>query len=113
MHPTGSNNRDSLVREASPGQSSELLIAQAYAALSSAAKGERGERITSLARIGHYEIRMVDFAGDAVPGGRGPFWLELFDHAIDSAVDSCRCNTLQEAVALFDDLIDQAGVSVR
>ena len=39
------------------------------------------------------------------------FWLELFDHTVELAVDSCRCNTIHEAVALFEELIEQVGVS--
>ena len=96
------------MRETHGNRSSELLITQAYAALSVAPKGEYGERITSLAQIGHYEIRMVEISPTSA-AARHTFWLELFDHAIKSAVDSCRCSTIHEAVALFEGLIQQAG----
>ena len=84
----------------------------AYAALPSASKGEYGERITSLAQIGHFEIRLVDIPwSDAnLPH---MFWLELYDHAIASAVDSCRCSTIHEAVALFEELLGQAGAPTK
>jgi hypothetical protein len=40
-------------------------------------------------------------------------WLELYDHAIASAVDSCRCSTIHEAVALFEELVEQAGAPTK
>jgi hypothetical protein len=110
VQATGSDNcRDSIVPETHNNRSSELLITQAFASLSAAPKGEHGERTISLAQIGNYEIRMVGIgpSGAVVP----LFWLELFDQAVGSAVDSCQCNTIREAVALFEELVAQAGVS--
>jgi hypothetical protein len=88
-------------------RSREALITQAYASLSSTAKGVHGESQISITTVGNYEIRMIGFvAYDRLTNG--PFWLELFDHALGSAVDSCRCHTVQEGADRLGELIAQA-----
>ena len=89
--------------------SDESFIARAYLALSSAPKGEHGERAISLVRIRNYEIRMIE---TSQPGSINPpstFWIELFDHNLRSTVDSCRCETVEDAADAYEALVSQAN----
>ena len=91
---------------------SETRITQAYIALSSAPKGKYGERTVSIVRIRNYEIRMVE----SCPSDTADtfiFWIELFDHDIQSTVDSCRCREIEDGVAGFEQFFHQATTSNR
>jgi hypothetical protein len=85
-------------------------ITQAYISLSSAPKGKYGERTISIARIRNYEIRMVE----SCPSDMGDsflFWIELFDHDIQSTVEGCRCCEIEDGVAGFEQFFEQATTS--
>ena len=112
----GSANATRILRFNSPQMDNQkqsvTRITQAYIALSSAPKGKYGERTVSIARIRNYEIRMVE----SCPSDMGDsflFWIELFDHDIQSTVDSCRCREIEDGVAGFEQLFDQATTSIR
>lgn len=99
--------RGSTVCETSGNNFSELRVTRAYIRLFLVPEGKNGERTVSLARIGGYEVRLVEIAQtDAadVP----PLWLELYSHDARLVVDSCSCHELEEAVAAADHLISQA-----
>jgi hypothetical protein len=102
--------RGSIVCKADRKKFSELRISQAYISLLCIAEGSDSERMISLARFGHYEVRMFDVA-QADSTNPPLFWLELFDHEAHSAVDSCSCYTIEEASTVFDQLVSQAGSS--
>lgn len=85
----------------------ELRITQAYIKLLGLARNAHGARMISLERIGHHEVRMFDVAPDSAADAP-LFWLELFDHATKSSVDSCSCTEIAQAVTAFDDFISLA-----
>jgi hypothetical protein len=41
--------------------------------------------------------------------GMSLFWLELLDYDAKTSVDSFSCHKIEDAVAVFDDFIAQAG----
>jgi hypothetical protein len=41
------------------------------------------------------------------------FWLELFDHNAQSAIDSCSCYSIEEASTVFELTFDRAVVNSR
>jgi hypothetical protein len=62
----------------------------------------------SLAWIGTSEIRIFE-GPQTSSNGRPLFYLELFDHGTKMSVDSFSCHKIEDAVAIFEDFIWQAG----
>src|SRR5207249_7311218 len=70
-----------------------LRVAQAYVRLFFVPVSKQGARIVSLASFDNYEIRLLELS--TVDYGRDPpLWMELYDHDIPAAIDSCRCGDL-------------------
>ena len=61
---------------------------------------ESSTKIVSLARIGNYEVRMLE-ASQSISEAAPIFSVELFDHDEQSAVDSRICCGIDEGVAAF------------
>jgi hypothetical protein len=64
-------------------------------------------KTATLDRYGAHEVRLLEFsqnrqAGDCV------FWLELYCHLAKSSLDSCRCDSLDDAETAADHLISNA-----
>jgi hypothetical protein len=84
----------------------ELRLTRAYIRLFLVPEGDDGSRTVSLARFGNYDVRLVEMptAATAV----SPLWMELYAHDSQTAVDSCSCEAIEEAVQVADELIAQA-----
>ena len=83
---------------------SKLRIIRAYLKLKCIPEGTA--KMVSLARLGNYEVRMLESSqndSDAAP----QFSIELFDHDAQSLVDSCRCYGIDEGAAAFRDFISR------
>ena len=83
---------------------SKLRISRAYIKLLCIPEG--AAKTVSLARIGNYEVRMLESSqsgSDAAP----LFSIELFDHDAQSPVDNCICYSLDEGTAAFQDFISR------
>ena len=83
---------------------SKLRIIRAYIRLLCIPEGTA--KMVSLARLGNYEVRMLESSqddSDAAP----LFSIELFDHDAQSPVDSCICYSIDEGVAAFQDFISR------
>jgi hypothetical protein len=96
--------RESIVCKISDIELSKLRIARAHIRLLCIPEG--AAKMVSLARIGNYEVRMLECSQssfDAAP----QFSIELFDHDAQSPVDSCICCGLDEGVAAFQDFISR------
>lgn len=85
----------------------ELRISQAYIKLLGLPQNAQGARTISLERIGNHEVLMFDISPDGATDAP-LFWLELFDHATKSSVDSCSCTEIARAVTVFDDFVSLA-----
>ena len=84
-----------------------LRIAQALIRLSSLPRGSSTTSI-ALARVGNCELRI--FEGTQASSDGVPYiWLELFDHSTNISVDSCSCQEIEQAAAIFEDFISQAA----
>ena len=83
---------------------SKLRIARAYIKLLCLPEG--AAKTVSLARIGNYEVRMLE-ASKADTADGPLFLIELFDHDAQSSVDSCVCDDIEEGVAVFEDFISR------
>ena len=65
-----------------------------------------GAKMVSLARIGNYEVRMLESSqddADAAP----LFSIELFDHDAQSPVERCSCWGIDEGAAALRDFISR------
>jgi hypothetical protein len=96
--------RGSIVCKMSDNTFSKLRITRAYIKLLCIPEGDA--RIVSLARIGIYEIRMLD-ASKADTADGPLFLIELFDHDAQSSVDSRVCDGIDEGVAAFEGFISR------
>jgi hypothetical protein len=83
---------------------SKLRIARAYVKL--LCLPEDAVKMVSLARIGSYEVRMLE--GSKAHKVDGPlFLIELFDQDAQSLVDSRICCSIDEGVAAFQTFISR------
>ena len=90
--------------KASEIEFSKLRITRAYIKLLCIPEG--AAKIVSLARVGNYEVRMLESSqndSDVAP----LFSIELFDHDARSPVDSCRCCGIEEGAAVFREFISR------
>jgi hypothetical protein len=88
-----------------PKGTTERQLVRAYTRLFLVPKGEDGSRRISLARFGNYEVVVVELA----QAERAPqFWMELYAHDIERALDSCACDDIEQAVSAAEGLIKQA-----
>jgi hypothetical protein len=93
-----------IVCTASEIEFSKLRIIRAYINLLCIPEG--AAKMVSLARIGNYEVRMLELSqddSDAAP----LFSIELFDHDAQSQVDNCSCYGIDEGAAAFRDFISR------
>jgi hypothetical protein len=80
---------------------------QAYVGLLAIPEGADGSRTVSLARYGAYEVRLVEFphrhTADACP-----FWIRLYRRDLRSAIDTRRCDDLDDAEIAAAHLVARA-----
>ena len=86
---------------------SELRVTQAYINLLRVPEGKSGEKSVPLARLGEFEVRLVELSQSDAEDAP-PLWVELYAHNVQSSVDSCGCHELEEVVAAAQQLISQA-----
>ena len=85
----------------------ELKITRGYGKLLGLPEAADRARMVSLDRIANCEIRMFktpETSTIEVP----LFWIELVDLCTQSSLDSCRCDNVGEAVAVFEAFASQA-----
>jgi hypothetical protein len=87
--------------------SGRLRVTQAYIALSGIPGCHPAPKTVSLERVGDYEIRM--FSGAPPRSDDAPLlWMELFDHAAQSSLDSASFREIHDALSAFDIFVAQA-----
>jgi hypothetical protein len=96
--------RDPIMRETSESQFNKLRIIRAYIKL--LCIPEDDAQMVGLARIGNYEVRILDALQDS-PAAAPLFAMELFDHDAQAAVENCVCYNIDEGVAAFQDFISR------
>jgi hypothetical protein len=73
----------------------ELQIARAYMRLAFVSQRGDGAKAISLARFGNCEVLLVE-----LPQANSPkLWIELYDHTLQQALDSCGCTDIEGAAA--------------
>jgi len=89
------------------GDRAELRLTRGYVHLCVAPLDADGAKIVTLARFGHYDVRLVELV-PANPTDPASMWLELYSHETQCAIDSCRCYELEAAAQATEGLISQA-----
>jgi hypothetical protein len=85
----------------------EQKLVRAYTRLLLVPQERDGSRRISLARLGNYEIFIIEFAQN-VPAIAPRLWIELYAHDLRRGLDSCACEDLEQATIAARDLIAQA-----
>lgn len=80
---------------------------QAYISLLLIPESKDGSRTVSLARYGVYEVRLVEFA-HLRSGDASPLWITLYRKDIQSPLDNCRCDDLDDAEVAAARLVSRA-----
>jgi hypothetical protein len=88
----------------------ELRVTQAYIKLLSITEKGTETGIVSLARIGNYEIRILE-GSKSGSDSESLIWMELFDHDAQMSIDSFRCREIEDALAVFRDFVAQTNPS--
>jgi hypothetical protein len=105
--PAAAREERSDMSSETQGDRAELRLTRGYVQLCVAPPDAEGAKTVSLARFGHYDVRLVEFI-PANPNDPTPMWLELYTHETQCAIDSCRCYDLEAAVQATEGLISQA-----
>src|SRR5262249_16339130 len=71
-----------------------------------------GAMTMSLARIGHYDVRLFEFVPETAADPT-PICLELYDHETRCRIDSCRCYDLEAAVKATEEFTARARQLAR
>jgi len=80
---------------------------RAYVGLLNAPQNANGWRAISLERFGAFEVRLIEFADTGV-ADEADIWIELYCHDTQSSLDSCRCQGLDAAEPLAEQLVSRA-----
>ena len=81
-----------------------------YLGLFLTSKHDDGSRAAAIARIGTFDVRLVEMPSVNASEGLG-LWVELYDRDLQVGVDSCKCSDLDEAIDAAQLLIAQARVN--
>jgi hypothetical protein len=82
-------------------------VTESYASLFLASKHDDGSRHAVIARIGAFEIRLLEMPSVNSPE-EASLWVELYDLELRLGVDSYKCNDLDEAIDAVHFLMAQA-----
>jgi hypothetical protein len=85
----------------------EWRIIQSYVWVLRAPQSRQGNRTSTLARHGAYEVRLID-PSQMPQGDTIPFWIELFDHEQQATLDSFGTDDVEDAAVTATALIAEA-----
>jgi hypothetical protein len=95
------------MRREGRGDRAELRLVRDYLNAGRVPTDHNGAKTVSLARLGNYEVRLVEFVRTCPTDAR-PTWLELYSHETQSVIDSCCRYDIDEAVQAAEHLISIA-----
>jgi hypothetical protein len=95
------------MRDKSDKKLIELRIARAYVELLCIPDDGSALRAISIARVGDHEIRLFEHS-QSERADAPLFWIELIDHGMPGAIDSCSCREIEGAVDVFDEFLAEA-----
>jgi len=87
-------------------------VMETYTSLFLTPKQDDGSRYSVIARIGDFEVRLLE-----LPSVNSPeeliLWVELYDRDLRVGIDSCKCSDLDEAIDAAQFLTAQARQQSR
>ena len=72
-------------------------VTESYASLFLTSKHDHGSRHAAIARIGAFEVRLLEMPSVNSPE-EASLWVELYDRDLRVGVDSNKCSDLDEAI---------------
>ena len=84
-----------------------LRVTQAYASLFLAPKREDGSKVALIARLGAFEVLLVEMPSPNV-ADTSRIWIELRGRDDQITIDSCGCDDLERAIFAAEDFVSQA-----
>jgi hypothetical protein len=85
----------------------EAKLIEAHTYLKLAQQSEDISAAATLARLGAFEVRLIA-PSHVTLTGEARFWIELYDHDRQLAIDSVGDRVLKDAVVAAEDLIERA-----
>jgi hypothetical protein len=82
-------------------------LGQAYVRLLLIPESTDGSRTVSLARYGAYEVRLVEFS-HCPASDDSCFWVRLHRRGLQSSLDSCWCDDLDDAETAAEHFVSRA-----
>lgn len=82
-------------------------VTESYTSLFLTSKHDDGSRHAAIARIGAFEVRLLEIPSANSPEEAG-LWVELYDRGLRVGVDSYKCGDLDEAIDIAQVLMTQA-----
>lgn len=82
-------------------------LSQAYVRLLLIPESMDGSRTVSLARYGAYEVRLVEFSHGPASDDSS-FWIRLHRRGVQSSLDSCWCDDLDDAETTAEQFLSRA-----
>jgi len=82
-------------------------LGQAYVRLLLIPESTDGSRTVSLARYGAYEVRLVEFSHRPASDD-SCFWVRLHRRGLQSSLDSCWCDDLDDAETAAEHFVSRA-----
>ena len=82
-------------------------VMETYTSLFLTAKQEDGSRYSVIARIGDFEVRLLELPS-CNSSEELILWVELYDRDLRVGLDSCKCSDLDEAIDAAQFLTAQA-----
>ena len=78
-----------------------------YASLFLTSRRDDGSRYAAIARIGAFEVRLIEMASGNSPE-EATLWIELYDRCLRVGIDSYSCNDLDEVIDTAQLLMSEA-----
>ena len=72
-------------------------VTESYASLFLTSRRDDGSRYAAIARIGAFEVRLIEMASGNSPE-EATLWIELYDRCLRVGIDSYKCNDLDEVI---------------
>ena len=82
-----------------------LRVTESYVGLFLKSKYDDGSRIAAIARIGTFEVRLVEMPP---VNACESLWVELYNRDLQVGIDSCKCSDLDEAIDAAQLMLAQA-----
>ena len=82
-------------------------VTESYTSLFLTSKHDDGSRHAAIARIGAFEVRLLEMPSANSPE-EASLWVELYDRGLRVGVDSYKCGDLDEAIDAAQFLMTQA-----